>query len=279
MLIYKSLKDVSYEEISRCFNLAFSDYNLPLQLTEKQIQTHFEMSGVNKELSYGAFLDNDMVGFIFNSCNIYNEEKVVFDAGTGVVPEQRGKDVFTNLFNFNEQELQKYKIKKYYLEVLQQNNKAIEAYKKNGFDIVREFSIVKATNTGLNITTEPMDYMELSDFNISSIENCNLVKPSYEHSTNVLKINSDCYSVAFTEKENKVVTAFCIFSKVTGSIVQLGYTNIEDLKIIIEQLLLRFKDVTIKNIDINYSEVLNLLHDIGFHEITKQFEMSKKMCN
>ena len=48
MIIYKSLKDVSYEEISRCFNLAFSDYNLPLQLTEKQIQTHFEMSGVNK---------------------------------------------------------------------------------------------------------------------------------------------------------------------------------------------------------------------------------------
>lgn len=278
MLIYKSLKDVSYEEIARCFNIAFSDYNLPLQLTEKQIQTHFEMSGVNKELSYGAFLDNEMVGFIFNSCNIYNEEKVVFDAGTGVVPEQRGKGVFTNLFNFNEQELQKYKIKKYYLEVLQQNNKAIEAYKKNGFDIVREFSILKATNTGVNITTEPMACIELDNFKFSSIEHCNLVKPSYEHSTNVLKINPNCYNVALREKENKV-TAFCVFSKVTGSIVQLGYTDIEDLKIIIEQLLLRFKDVTIKNIDINYSEVLNLLHDIGFHEITKQFEMSKKMCN
>lgn len=278
MLIYKSLKNISYEEIARCFNLAFSDYNLPLQLTEKEIQTHFEMSGVNRELSYGAFLDNEMVGFIFNSCNIYNGEKVVFDAGTGVVPEQRGNGVFTNLFNFNEQELEKYKIKKYYLEVLQQNNKAIEAYKKNGFSIVREFSIVKATNTGLNITTEEMKCVKFSDFNLSTIEHCKLVKPSYEHSTNVLKINPNGYSVALRENENKV-TAFCVFSKATGSIVQLGYTDIEDLKIIIEQLLLRFKDVTIKNIDINYSQVLNLLDDIGFHEVTKQFEMSKKMCN
>lgn len=111
MYIYKSLKNISYSEIAKCFNAAFSDYAIVMQLNEEQVHKRLEMSGIEKKLSYGAFLNNEMVGFIFNSCNIYNEEKVAFNIGTGIVSEHRGNKVFNNLFAFNEQELRKNGIK------------------------------------------------------------------------------------------------------------------------------------------------------------------------
>lgn len=276
MYNYKSLKNVSYNEIAKCLNIAFSDYYLPIQLTEKELQTYFEMSGVDKELSYGAFLDNEMVGFIFNSCNIYNKQKAVFDVGTGVIPEHRGNKVFTNFFKFTEQQLQKHQIEKYYLEVLQQNDKAISSYKKQGFTVTREFSILKYSNHTEETVDARMEYMDFIDFDLNKVSHCNCVEPSYEHSNNILKINPNFYSVAYRQKNN-TISAFCIFSKEDGRILQLGYTDTVELKLIIQQLLVKFDNIVIKNIDIIYSEVLTLLHYMGFKEVSKQFEMVKSI--
>lgn len=278
MYSYKSLNDISYSEIAKCINLAFSDYYLPIQFNDKQLQTHFEMSGVNRELSYGAFAGNQMVGFIFNSLNIYNEQKAVFDVGTGVVPEHRGNKVFTNLFKFTEQELQKRQIEKYYLEVLQLNDRAIYSYKKQGFTVTREFSVLNVSDYNKEIVNTEVRYISFNDFDLNKVSHCNYVKPSYEHSTNVLKINPNLYSIACIQDKNKI-NAFCIFSKEDGHIVQLGYTNTNQLKLIIEQLLSKFSNITIKNIDVIYTEVLELLHSLKFHEVCRQFEMVKTICS
>lgn len=87
-----------------------------------------------------------MVGFILNSTNIYHGEQVAFDAGAGVIPEFRGKGVFSALYAFAEHELRKCGIKKYYLEVLQQNDRAKSLYERNGFSVVRELSVMQLTN-------------------------------------------------------------------------------------------------------------------------------------
>lgn len=276
MYNYKCLKDSSYTEITDCLNLAFSDYALPLQLTEEQLQTHFIASGVDKELSYGAFLDDKMVGFIINSCGTYNNEKVVFDVGTGVIPEHRGNKVFTKLLAFTEQELLKHKVEKYYLEVLQQNDKAIQAYKKQGFTAVREFCILKASTTIQKTANLKVEYIDVEKCDFSKIIHCNCVQPSYEHSDNILKINPNLYTLAYREKDHKV-TAFCIFSKESGHIIQLGYTDICELKIIVQCLMSKFNNIIVKNIDTNYLEVLEMFYSIGFIDVAKQLEMVKDL--
>lgn len=274
MYSYKSLNNISYHDITKSLNLAFSDYYLPIQLSENEVQTRFKMSGVNKELSYGAFLGNQMVGFIFNSCNIYNNHKAVFDVATGVIPEHRGNQVFTNLFKYAEKNLQKYEIEKYYLEVLQQNDKAISLYKNQGFTVTREFSILKASSYTKGTVNEGVEYIEFNNFDLNQISHCNCVNPSYEHSINILKINPNFYSVSYKQKNDKI-TAFCIFSKQDGRIIQLGYTDLFQLKIIVEHLLSKFENISVKNIDVIYSEVLSMFHSLGFNEVTKQFEMVK----
>ncbi|MDU1414113.1 MAG: hypothetical protein E6929_14960 [Clostridium sp.] len=118
--------------------------------------------------------------------------------------------------------------------------------------------------------------MDFIDFDFNKVSHCNCVEPSYEHSNNILKITPDFYGVAYRQKNN-MISAFCIFSKKDGHIVQLGYTDTVELKLIIQQLIIKFDNVVIKNIDIIYSEVLTLLHYMGFKEICKQFEMVKSI--
>ena len=204
MYNYKSLKEISYNQITKCLNLAFSDYYIPIKFTQEELQNRFELSGVDKELSYGAFLNNEMVGFIFNSCNIYNNHKSVFDVGTGVIPKHRGNKVFTDLFKLTEQELKKRKIEKYYLEVLQQNDKAISSYKKQGFTITREFSVLNCYNRVKEMNSTKAEYIEFNDFDRNKVSNCKCVNPSYEHSTNILKIAPTCYSVAYSQEKSRI---------------------------------------------------------------------------
>ena len=55
MYQYKSLDKISLSEISQCMNLAFSDYAVPIHLTEAELSNLFWVSGVDRDLSYGAF--------------------------------------------------------------------------------------------------------------------------------------------------------------------------------------------------------------------------------
>ena len=93
MIQYKALENTSYEQLAECFRLAFSDYYFPMQLSPQQLQAHLEQSGVDLGLSYGAFADETIVGFIFNASSLYNGQKAAFDVGTAVVPQHRGKGV------------------------------------------------------------------------------------------------------------------------------------------------------------------------------------------
>ena len=112
MYTYQCLACQSYTEIADCLNLAFSDYALPVQLNAEQVEAFFASSGADLRLSYGAFYDNRLIGFMVNACSVYNGEQAVFDVATGVVPEHRGKKVFTNLFSFAERELRKQGVEK-----------------------------------------------------------------------------------------------------------------------------------------------------------------------
>ena len=106
MYHFRALQDISMEQLAQCFNLAFSDYEQPICFTPKSLKYYLTASAVNLSLSFGAFWEEELVGFILNSGGVYHGESVVFDAGTGVVPDHRGKKVFSALFDYTSQQLQ-----------------------------------------------------------------------------------------------------------------------------------------------------------------------------
>ena len=91
---YKALNQVKVKELVECINMSFSDYAKPIHFTEDTLQNFFKISDINKSLSFCAYSDNIIVGFIINSSNIYNGEQVVFDACTGVIIQFRNNGIF-----------------------------------------------------------------------------------------------------------------------------------------------------------------------------------------
>lgn len=273
---YTVLSEVPNKELMECINMAFSDYAIPIHFTEDTLQKFLEASDINKSLSFCAYSENSMVGFILNSSNIYNDEQVVFDAGTGVIPEFRGKGVFSDLFCFAEQKLRKCGIKKYYLEVLQQNTRAKALYERKGFSVAREFSVMRLTGKTEAGKSPDIQVIKLTAFDFSAVSSLTLVKPSYEHSYNIIRKNAGIYDVVYLKNRGRI-TAFCVYCADGGRVVELGYSTLLDLKKVLIYIASACEKVTAKNIDTSYTAVMEMLISIGFKQIAEQYEMVKEI--
>lgn len=117
-----------------------------------------------------------------------------------------------------------------------------------------------------------IEVSKLSEFNFFDLKNLTLVKPSYEHSYNIIKQNQDLYKVAYIKDK---ITAFCVYNADNGSLIQLGYYNISDLKEVIKYIACKYKSIITKNIDMSYHSVVEMMLSIGFKEIVNQYEMVK----
>ena len=268
MYRYCTLEKTSMEQLAECFNEAFADYEQPMSFTAQSLQYYLTASAVNLSLSFGAFYDGQLVGFILNSDGIYNNQNVVFDAGTGIVPQHRGKRVFSSLFEYTCTQLKKSNITEYYLEVLQANHHAISVYRKKGFSVCREYAVLGATGAGdgaEGVTVTP--YQQFAAFPTDFS-----VKPSFEHTLHTINRNPHLYQVASLDG-----SAYCIHAKRNGLILQMHYNDLDSLKAVIAGIITRYPRAWAKNVDFSNGEVIEMLTNIGFTEVTRQYEMVRKI--
>lgn len=276
MYRYETIEGLPLTELAECLNLAFSDYYLPIRLNEDALAGICKASGVDEKLSFAAFQGDQMVGVLLHSRGVYRGKNVMFDVAAGIVPEHRGKKVFTNLFSLAEQEARRQGVEACCLEVLQQNEKAIALYQKQGFSVCREFVVLQADAS--RCTVSASENVEFTDYEPLSFQKdvfCHCPLPSYEHSDAVIRQNPELYGLALVKRGEQA--AFCLYTKADGSIVQMGYQNIEELEVILQNLLVHYGAVTAKNIDAEEQEVLKLLCRLGFKEVARQFEMEKQI--
>ena len=266
MYHYQALDHINLQELADCFNAAFSDYEQSIHFTTESLNYYLTASTVDLSLSYGALYNGQLVGFILNSSGTYNEQRVVFDAGTGIVPDHRGKKVFSGLFEYTVQQLKDRNITKYFLEILQSNHSAVSIYSKKGFSVQRAYSVLVATgsNCKRNDSVCAIPYQDFAAFTTKFS-----VAPSYEHTSFTINQNPHLYEVLYLDRQ-----AYCIYAKKNGAIVQLHYDELNALRNIISSLVDRFPSAMAKNIDCNCRDVVQMLQDIGFNEILKQYEMA-----
>ena len=269
MYQFRTLQNISMAQLAECFNAAFSDYEQPIHFTPASLQYYLTASAVDLSLSFGAFYEEVPVAFILNSGGLYHGQQVVFDAGTGVIPAHRGKRVFSRLFDYTARQLQQLGIAKYYLEVLQGNHHAITIYRKKGFSVQREYSVLTASgpaeNRGSGVLVAPY-----GDFTPFSTEH--FVQPSFEHTTHTIGQNPALYEVRCLQDQ-----AYCIYAKKNGAPVQLHYHSLDALKAVLSDLICQYPSAMAKNIDLQYGDVIQMLTEIGFKEITRQYEMVKDL--
>ena len=269
MYCFRSLDETGLPQLADCFNLSFSDYEQPIRFTPASLKYYLTASGVDLSLSFGAFQGEELVGFILNSGGIYNGKTVVFDAGTGIVPEHRGRKVFSGLFEYTLRQLQHRGIGEYCLEVLQANRHAVTIYSKKGFSVRREYSVLTASGPGNGQAPEitPIPY---PDFDVFATRFS--VAPSYEHTSYTVNQNPQLYEVLCLSGR-----AYCIYAKRNGEIIQMHYNEPESLKELLSALISRYPSAMAKNVDLIYPDVIQLLLDVGLVEITKQYEMVRQI--
>jgi GNAT superfamily N-acetyltransferase len=269
MYHYQPLDQIGLPQLAECFNLAFSDYEQPIRFTPESMKYYLTASAVDLSLSYGAFCGETPVAFILNSTGIYNRESVVFDAGTGVVPQHRGKKVFSGLFEYTCRQLQQQGITKYYLEVLQSNHYAVSIYSKKGFRVQRSYSVLTASGPrpDWDRPVPALPYAQFTPFATSFS-----VEPSFEHTSHGVNQTPQLYEVLFLEDR-----AYCIYAKRNGELIQLHYHDLEALKDVVSALIRRYPRAMAKNIDYAYPDVIQMLKELGFTEILKQYEMVKAL--
>ena len=265
MYQYRALTETSLEQIAQCFNSAFSDYEQPIRFTPESLRYYLTASAVDLSLSFGAFRGEEPVGFILNSSGMYHGRPAVFDAGTGVIPEHRGKGVFSALFDFTCRQLRHRGIAKYYLEVLQTNHRAVAIYRGKGFSVSREYSVLTAGGAG----TQPESSVRVIPFTeFETFSTGFSVAPSFEHTSDNIRQNPQLYEVLCLDD-----LAYCIYAKRNGEIIQMHYHTLEALKAVMSALIHRYPSAMAKNVDCGCPDVIQMLRQIGFTEILKQYEM------
>lgn len=152
MTTIQTLEHTTIEELLAVFNLSFSDYIIPFHLTKEQLEQKIKSDRINLGLSVGTFTNNKLVGFILHGLDIRDNHQIGYNAGTGVVPSQRGKKLTLQMYKFILPLFQNLKIDTIILEVITENKAAIKTYQNLGFVIARKLNCFKGTLADKAIT-------------------------------------------------------------------------------------------------------------------------------
>ena len=129
MLTYRLLTAADFSSLYECFLVAFSDYQVDMQVSEQQFAQRLARDGVQLEISTAAFDDDRMIAFYINGTGEWQGRQTAYDAGTGVVPDYRRRGVAQELFAFTESKLRERSVSQYLLEVLTTNERAVALYR------------------------------------------------------------------------------------------------------------------------------------------------------
>lgn len=279
MMEYKNLSNITIGKLTEVFNKSFSDYLLPFHLTESNMNNKIILENIRLEYSVGTFKNNELVGFILIGINTINSKLIAYNAGTGVIPDERGNNNTVNMYQLVFHLLKEVKIKKHLLEVLTENKKATKVYEKVGF------SHRLILNCYKGFVSEPIKRkvytIEQTSFdNIKEKESKYNYNIAYQNRYNILKNDDD--HIIFSAFDKNLIIGYVIFSKSSLRLKQLWIKPNYRRKGIANWLFYEVnklnpkKEVSIINIDNSDLDTNLFLIKIGLRNYINQYQMEIK---
>lgn len=131
----RRLADCTFREALELWNGGFSGYYSDMSTTLDKFVSRMGREAIRPELSVAAFVDGKPAGFVLIAHKTVDGVGIVWNGGTGVHPDQRGKGLAKLLMREAVQAMRESGAATGVLEVVQKNAGAIAAYESSGFRI------------------------------------------------------------------------------------------------------------------------------------------------
>lgn len=276
----KTLEGIDKKEIVKVFNDSFSDYFIPFKLTVEQLTSKMLADKTDLSLSVGVFENGKLIAFILHGFDTINNQEVVYNGGTGVIPEKRGFGLTKQMYLFILPILVEKGVNKLMLEVIIENIQAIKSYEKSGFKANRELLCYKG-EVGVSNTKNDLEIKELQSYNWELMESFWDIHPTWQNSKSVineLKYDNISLGAYF---ENQLV-GYVIYNPTNKRIQQIAVSKDFRQKRIastlFSELINKFGNTfSIINVDKSSKSVNAFLNSIGFQINLEQLEMELQL--
>ncbi|AZA52197.1 GNAT family N-acetyltransferase [Chryseobacterium sp. G0201] len=277
----ENLENIDKQELLSVFNASFSDYLVPFHLTLDQLKSKIFTEKVDMSLSVGGFDSGKLVSFILNAEKIEAGQRIVYNAGTGIISEYRGKGLVRQMYDYILPILQDKKTDILTLEVLEKNEAAIRAYTNLGFRITRKLLCFKG-NIELKEKDSNVLIQEMSSFQWEKFRSFWDIEPSWQNSVTVIEqMDKDC-KILGAYKVDKLV-GYAIYNPVARKVHQIAVDKNFRKVGIGNKLFSKIKQmsewqaISINNVDDSSESTCRFLNAIGLENWVSQFEMSYKI--
>ena len=273
-MIINPLSNISLEKIYKTFVEAFSDYHVKFTLSFDDFLFMMNRRGMNRDLSFGAFENERLLGFTLNGIGLWNGFLTAYDTGTGIIPDYRKKGLAKRIFQESLPVLRQNNIKQYLLEVLKQNKVAYELYIKLGFEVSREFDyyVFKKNdikNYAFAKCPDKIRIEETDEIDWAKAISFFDFEPSWQNSLEAIKRSFDSY-FRIAAYKNEDLVGFGFLQKSNGDIPQIA-VNKDFRRKGIGSAIFR------KLIDINQIENFQIINtektDIGMKKFLEHFNI------
>jgi len=277
MMQIKTLKDTSTKELFQVFNLSFSDYFVPLKLTEEQLKTKLIADKIDLNLSVGVFKEGQLIAFILHGVDIINQEKWAYNGGTGVIPKQRGQGLTKQMYQFILPKLKEKGINHLVLEVISENTPAITSYQKSGFKIQRTLNCFKGELKDLKVNPN-IEIHSLKTIHWPELQTFWDIHPTWQNSIQTLTTIKNQTSI-YGAFRNTQLIGYVVFNPSSKRIQQIAISKIYRKQGIASTLLSKLKEeysseLSVINVDKKNAGINLFFNKIGLKIVLEQKEMT-----
>lgn len=216
----RNLQGISLEQISQCFNGAFADYSVPMQVSAQQLHERLKSIGYAPEWSTGVFSGNELLAFVLHAKKTVNGEFLLYNGGTGSLPKARGKGLTKRQYEYLLPKLKDVACKSVCLEVIQDNLPAIRTYEKIGFSTSRQLACFQGQVDNPKKLSKAIVQVH-KGLDESVIELFWDWRPSWQHAAEAL-LNAPEQLSTFKIMDQGNCIAYAIFQPSNAKVVQLA---------------------------------------------------------
>lgn len=209
MVTFRPLADGDFDAVVAAFNEAFSDYAVRFSMTAPQLREICTRRAVVFDLSIGAFDGDRLAGFTLNGF----DDGTAYDSGTGVVPSHRRQGLARRMMEQVMPRLRGAGARRYVLEVIESNSRAIALYESLGFTTIRTLTCWNYANHG----SDAADIRPIADFPDEFRD----VEPTWQNSAAAIRRAADP-RVILGAFDGDLLTGYAVVFPRTHDLAQLA---------------------------------------------------------